>query len=133
MRAGQHHRVDLVAALLEHQPRDLARHRIDRDGLAAQLGLGQRDQPVGAVAQQRLALRKLALELVDIGLAHGRLGAEQAEGARPGERGGGLDGGHGADDRSFQHLADHAERDGAGGVARQTDQPRLVAFGHPSE
>ena len=121
MGAGQYHRIDFVAASLQDQPPGSFRHGVDVNFLAAQFGFRQGDKIVGTVTQQFLAAGEFAFEIVDIFLAYRRLGTEQAEHARLRHGGSWLDRGNGAHDRSFQHVANHAERDRAGRVAGDTD------------
>ena len=52
---------------------------VDADVLAGELGLGELDQLGRAVADDRAVGGELGGEIVDIGLANGRFGAEHAD------------------------------------------------------
>ena len=121
VRAGQHHRVDLAPARLIAQPGGGAREDCRIDALAAQLGLGRADQFARGPAQQAFAPRKLGLEPVDVALPDRRRSTEQTDRAAASQFCGGLNRGHRANNRHRQHIADHAQRDGRGGVAGNAD------------
>ena len=72
-------------------------------------------------------------EIVDIGLAHRRLGAEHADHAAFRHFGRRLDRRDGADHRQVERRADMVERDGRGGVAGDDGQARVEALDQPAE
>ena len=92
-----------------------------------------KDEAGTAVAQHRLVGCEARAEVVDIGLAHRRFGAEDADHAALRQFGGGLDRGDGADDRQVERGANVRERDRRGGVARDHREPRLIALDEPPE
>jgi hypothetical protein len=102
MRAGEDDDVERVAARLIAQARDRASDHRGIDRLAAQLGLGAGYKAGAAVAQHALSVGELRAEIVDIGLAHGRFGAEHADDAALRQLGRRLDRGDGADDRQVE-------------------------------
>src|SRR3546814_7513877 len=70
------------------------------------LGLGQFDKSRGPVAQHEAIRGELRAQPVDIGLAHGRIGAEHADDPRLRHRGRRLDRRHRSDDRQVQRAPD---------------------------
>ena len=100
---------------------------------AGELGLGELDQLGRAVADDRAVGGELRGEVVDIGLAHGRFGAEHADHAALRNLGRRLDRRHRADDRQVERRADVVERDGRGGVAGDHGEARPEALDEPAE
>ncbi len=132
MGAGIDDHVDAIAARLIEQASENRAVAVGRRFLAAQLGLGKLDQPRRSVAHHQAIAGEARGEIVDIGLADGRVGAEHADRARRAQRRGGLDRGDGADDRQVERGAHRGQRDGRGGVAGDDDQPRMVALRQPA-
>ena len=110
-----------------------ARTAVDADRLAGELGLGQLDQLGRAVADDRAVGGELRGEVVDIGLADRRLGAEHADHAALRHFRRGLDRRDRADDRQVERRADMIERDGRGGVAGDHREARVEALDQPAE
>ena len=83
MGAGEHDDVDVARRpAASNSGRAAARTVVDADtGFAGELAPRQLDQLGRAVADDALPAAKSAREVVDIGLADGRLGAEQADDA----------------------------------------------------
>ena len=79
MRAGEDDGVEIATARLEHEGLHLVCNRPNADFFAAQLRFGDGHEAVRTVSQQSLPGCKFVLELVDIGLPHGRFRAKQSE------------------------------------------------------
>ena len=80
--AGEDDGVDpLAAGRVEHRLRRRASTASTLTSLAGELGLGELDQLGRAVADDRAVGGEFRGEVVDIGLAHGRFGAEHADDA----------------------------------------------------
>ncbi len=91
MRAGIDDHVDPVPARLVEQAGQDRPVAVGRRILAAQLGLGELDQLGRSMPQHQAIAGEARGQIVDIGLAHRRIGAEHADRARLAERRGGLD------------------------------------------
>ncbi len=133
MGAGEHDRVHPLAAGLIEQPvhrRGIVRRIAE---IATQARLGQLDQPGRAVTQDQAVAGEFLGQTIDIGLADGRIGAEHADRAAARSFGGGLDRGHGADDRQVERGAHRGERDRRRSVAGNDHQSRIVAPDQPAE
>ena len=106
---------------------------VDRDVLAGELRLGEIDQLGRAVADDRAVGRELGCEIVDIGLADGRLRAEHADHAGLRQLRRRLDRRNGADDRQVERRAHVVQRDGRSGVAGDHREARMEALDQPAE
>jgi hypothetical protein len=131
--AGEDHRVHPFGAGLGEQGPGGAADFVTETRVSGELGLGQIDQLGRAVADDGAMAREPGGEIVDIGLADRRLGAEHSDDPGSGGLGGRLDRRDGADDRKVERDADLVEGDRAGGVAGDDDQARLEALGEAPE
>ncbi len=133
MRAGVDDHVDRPAAGLIEQPRQHSAIALGIGRLPTQFRLRELHQIGRAVAEHAAISSEAGGEIVDIGLPHRRLRAENADRARRAHLRGRLDRGHGADDRQVQRGAHRRQRDGGGGVAGDHDQSRAVALRQPPQ
>lgn len=131
--AGENDGVEPVSAGLGGEAGDGIAEDCGIGCFAAQLRFGGLHQGGRAVAQHRAARRKPGAEIIHIGLADGGLGAQHADDAGFRLFGGGLDGGHCADDGDRKHRADMAERDGGRCVAGDDDDGGAQPFGEAAQ
>ena len=117
MGAGEDDGVNPVAVGSIEQRLGGRANRLHADLLTRELRFRQLDQLWRAVADDCAVGREPSREIVDIGLADGRLGSEDSDHARFRHFGRGLDCRNGAHDRKVERGAGVVERDRGRGVA----------------
>ena len=131
--AGENDGVDRIAVRLVEQTGEFAGIIGGVGAHAAQLRLGELDEARRAVADDGAVGSEFGGQPVDVRLADGRRGTEDADDACPAERGGGLERRHRPDHGQVERSADRGERDRRRRIARDDDERRAVALDQPSE